>query len=543
MLKQIALANIDQIMNQTVKKQMDSFVSLETSTFLNAANSDNAKGYNFYKQYDAWQQMVSSQMVHMPSYIKTAGVIDLNNDFYTWGHLPTHETKDFLSKCARQDTLSTKGDIQYFLYKTAEQTQLVAIRALRDVDNLDLSIVGYAIALINFERIIEIAYLQYVDMDNTYVQAYLGDTLLYTNQETAQFQFIPDGANDTGVYTSHGENYLVSTDLLDEVDICLYTFQNVNALQQSLLVALATSLVVVITSSLAVLVYSNVYIGWLLVRLRHLTDIINSIFRDNVYHDDVSIDLASFSSPHIDELTTVATAYKEVYDKTNALITENLMRKLLFQEQQFIFLQSQINPRFLYNTLDTIKVLSQDPAKRRTVSELVTSLACIMRYSLSRDVLSHVAEELDIIRQYMTIQRTRFASRLVFSAIIEDRCEDIELPKMVLQPLIENAIQYSVERKGTVSHIRLRAYTKGKNLYIAIIDTGIGMPEQVRACLQNRDFAALPGHGLKNVMIRLENIFKERFQVQVRTKKGVYTAIRLCLLNQTEFRDTTTPHP
>ncbi len=85
--------------------------------------------------------------------------------------------------------------------------------------------------------------------------------------------------------------------------------------------------------------------------------------------------------------------------------------------------------------------------------------------------------------------------------------------------------------------MRLSIYTRGEDLIITIADTGIGLPDNVRSCLEKKDFEALPGHGLKNVLIRLENIFKEQFKIKVRTQKNQYTILRLTICNQTQFRD------
>ncbi|MFI3169842.1 MAG: histidine kinase [Faecalibacterium sp.] len=540
-LNQVAVTQIDAVISGTCKEYLDLFINTATSTYLELVANDTATAYEYSVAQLAWEESVSTSIAWMPSYMRSVVVIDMDSTVYSWGRVVPSETQAFLLDLVAQENISQLGDIEYFFVGEEGNEYLIAIRALRNINAFNLSTVGYAATILDFDAIVQSAYLSNIDLGDGIVCAYLDDQLIYVYPQESSTDLIALADIDalSEQYRTDGNSYLVSDATIDGTNIRICTFQNISASQQMLLFAFIGCVIVVALGSIFIVIYSNAHVSRLLRRLEYLTGLINSIFAGGTYHHDIKIDIEPFSHPQVDELTTVAKAYKEVHEKTNTLITENLMRKLLYQEQQFMMLQSQINPHFLYNTLDTIEVLSQDPNKRKTVSDLVASLSGIMRYSLSKDMLSHVSEELQILRQYMIIQRTRFADRLLFSATIVHGCENIELPKMILQPLIENAIQYSVERKGVPSHIRLRIYTYKENLYITVIDTGIGLPDNVLDCLLRRDFAGLPGHGLKNVLIRLENIFGENFTLQVHTKKDQYTAFRICLHNQTQFRDET----
>ncbi len=533
-LNQLAAQNVEYSINVRAKEYLDFFVSSATSAVLNDIKEGNDKSSHYQSIYNDWKNSIAENASWLPPFVHSIAVIDNNYDFHTWGRYVPDDIKDYLLDIISNDGIANTGEIQYLYEGEKGEEYLIAIRSLRNIETFDLQLVGYSISLLDFNAIVRDSYIRYIDIGNATVCGYLGDELIYIYPDNQDGELSAAQADATKAVEY--EAYLLSKTVIKGTNISIGTYQDISSAQQVLSIVFFALLLIVFVGGVVIVVYNNYHITRLLHRLEILTNTIDSIFQNDVYNSDVVIDLEPFSNPHVDELTRVAKAYKEVYDKTNELINENLMRKLLFQEQQFVFLQSQINPHFLYNTLDTIKVLSQDPAKSGAVSELVTSLASIMRYSLSKDMLSYVGEEVEILRKYMVIQRTRFATRLVLRAIIKENCVDIELPKMILQPLIENAIQYSIECKGTVSNILLRIYTKNKTLYITIIDTGIGMPLDVLKYLQSRKFNALPGHGLKNVMIRLENIFKERFTVKVRTKQGEYTAIRICISNQTEFR-------
>lgn len=540
-LNQIAVSNVEDALTVTAKEYLDQFISTSTSHILSTVADGDKKTLTYQTLYDEWTSTISHNTVWMPYYVRSVAVVDLEDEFYTWGTTVPTTIKSYLLELIETEQILTDGTVQYFYAGEEGSEYLIAVRCLLNIDTFNLDPIGYAFTVIDFDSIVQDCYISHIDVGNATICAYLNDELIYLYSDQLASDFVSTNSDAT-IFDAGDQEYLMSEAFLEGTEIRLCTFQNITSTQQLLSIVFIACLVIICVSGTLIIIYCNLQIARLLQRLERLTDTINSIFQDGEYHSDIEIDLAPFSHPQIDELTVVAKAYKDAYDQTNELITENLMRKLLQQEQRFIFLQSQINPHFLYNTLDTIKILSMDTNKRYLVGDLVSSLASIMRYSLSRDMLSYVGDELKIMREYMTIQRTRFANRLQFSVRVQENCSNIELPKMILQPLVENAIEYSVEAKGTPSQVRLSIYIRGEDLNITIADTGIGLPDNVRGYLEKKDFEGLPGHGLKNVLIRLENIFKEQFKIKVRTQKGQYTILKLTICNQTQFRDESRAH-
>ena len=533
-LNQVASINVDYSINRTTREYLDLFISTDASDIFDAIAKNSDKTYAHQLAYTNWNANISSSLARIPYYIRSLAIIDLNDELHIWGRTIQNSTVDCLLNKIKTNEIDLSGSIQYF-YAGEEKKELIAIRALNNINALKLNTIGYSFAVLDIDAIINDGYVSHIDIGNATILGYLDDELIYMFSNDVKKLNLSTN-NKTNYDNIYNNKNLLSETILDNTNIRICTYQNISDTQETLAIVFICCIAIVIIGGFIISIYNRNSTKHLLARLELLTNIINSVFKDDEYRDDVIIDLEPFSNPYVDELTTVARAYKEFYDKTNQLINNDLIRKLLFQEQQFIFLQSQINPHFLYNTLDTIKVLSLDPSKSRMVGSFVTSLSSIMRYSLSKDMLSCVSEELDIIRQYMVIQRTRFANRLIFTVKIQDGCENIELPKMILQPLIENSIQYNVELKSGIAQIRLKIYTKNKNLYIAIIDSGKGLSDEIITCLKSGKYNDLPGHGLKNVLIRLENIFQERFVLKVRTKKNIYTAIRICVKDQTDFR-------
>lgn len=194
-------------------------------------------------------------------------------------------------------------------------------------------------------------------------------------------------------------------------------------------------------------------------------------------------------------------------DMTNALKVYVELRSKQQQElsdSNIAMMQAQLNPHFLYNTLDTIKWV----AKANHIPELATlssSLAMILRASISPDIFVTLSKEMDFIDHYIEIQRIRFSDSFTFDAEIPIEFEDAIVPKLILQPIVENAIVHGLKDR-TNGHIFLNAYERNGRLVIYVEDDGCGMDDEMLRILNTRDSKELKGHiGFYNVdaIIRL----------------------------------------
>ena len=141
-------------------------------------------------------------------------------------------------------------------------------------------------------------------------------------------------------------------------------------------------------------------------------------------------------------------------------------------------LRAQVNPHFLFNSLNTIAALVRiDPA---AAEDTITRLADVFRYTLraSDDTHQRLGDELAFLREYLAIERTRFADRLRVVEAVEPGLEDLEVPGLLLQPLVENAVRYAVSPRGEGATLRLGARRDGDLLRLVVADDGPGMSVQ-----------------------------------------------------------------
>ena len=204
---------------------------------------------------------------------------------------------------------------------------------------------------------------------------------------------------------------------------------------------------------------------------------------------------------------------------------KNLEYEALLDKATFLALQTQTNPHFLYNTLNSIDRTIQ-LGKTESARKMLQSLSALMRYNLSNsDVPAILSEELEITEKYLMIQKMRFSERLDYTIEADDEAADTAmLPRFTLQPLVENAILHGLSPKEDGGHLWIRASKEGDHTKIVIRDDGVGMDTATLSSLGDS------GHiGIANTRKRLE-IFEERTDVfTIDSAPGKGTAITILL--------------
>lgn len=202
---------------------------------------------------------------------------------------------------------------------------------------------------------------------------------------------------------------------------------------------------------------------------------------------------------------------------------KNAENDKLLKEIQLTALQSQMNPHFLFNTLNIISRTAMFEEAGETV-RLVQATSKILRYNLSqKGRLVNLQEELDMARFYILIQKTRFSDRIRFSVSVDGPVDHVRIPPMAIQPLIENAIIHGLREKDTGGIVRLRVGRREDFCEIRVEDNGTGMtPEEIREVLAGEKPASI---GIPNIRKRLELNFGQRDLLQIQSRPGAGTTV------------------
>ena len=236
--------------------------------------------------------------------------------------------------------------------------------------------------------------------------------------------------------------------------------------------------------------------------IRRLLEAFNRLEQDDL---DVHV-----SRDGEDELGQLAEGFNHMVLalKTNRQELVDNQREL--NQAQIRMLQAQLNPHFLCNTLDTMKWISKIN-KVPQVALMSTNLADILRFCISAEEFVPLYRELEILERYIEIQKLRLSDDFAFRQEIPEELYDCLVPKMILQPIVENAILHGLSGvAGSV--IRVRAEEKGETLYITVTDNGQGFPPEMTGRPYRRDKDLAKGHlGLYNVDMILRRNFGEEY--------------------------------
>jgi len=281
-----------------------------------------------------------------------------------------------------------------------------------------------------------------------------------------------------------------------------------------------TILFIIIVSSFTILFFI-IYIAGrkLLKRVKILLKAMNEIKKENF---DIKVDPGP-----LDEFGSLIENFNAMISRIKRLITNIYEARIKEKEAEYKALEAQINPHFLYNTLASISCLAKshnDPE----VSGMTLTLAKFYRSTLnSGNLLVPIKEEIEHLSSYITLQKIRFKDMFDTVYEIDDSIYNHTITKIILQPLVENALSHGIEPKMSHGTIILKAAIEDDNLLFEIIDDGVGMSEEkVEAIMQNRlERESSGGYGLKNVNDRLKIFYGDNYGIRIFSKIGIGTCV------------------
>lgn len=232
------------------------------------------------------------------------------------------------------------------------------------------------------------------------------------------------------------------------------------------------------------------------------------------------------------ELTTLGTEFNEMLDRMEVMAQEELQHKMLVERTEYKMLQAQINPHFLYNTLDTMSGIA-NAQNCPLVSGMCRSLSAIFRYSLNMtDELSTLQNEMAHVRNYLYVMDVRNGSTIAYDYQIDSDTLQDPMPRICIQPVVENALTHglrNVRRKD--KKLLIRSEHVGENLVITVQDNGAGMDaEEMNCLLEQNDMKRVESGvsiGILNVNARLKKLFGKEYGLHIESTIGEGTTVTI----------------
>jgi len=233
---------------------------------------------------------------------------------------------------------------------------------------------------------------------------------------------------------------------------------------------------------------------------------------------------------HITELNTLSRGFDEMAERINALMDKQIENQKSLHRAELELLQAQINPHFLYNTLDSIAILAESQRDEDVVT-MVTSLSTFFRNSLNKgeDLISLQAERTQVT-SYLEIQQIRYSDILCYEIDIPQQLLSCEVPKLILQPLVENALYHGIKNRRGMGKITITGESTGTDMILRVHDNGVGMDEEQIRALQSGIYEDKhTGLGLVNVHKRVRLYCGERYGLSFESKPGASTVVSIRL--------------
>jgi two-component system sensor histidine kinase YesM len=297
-------------------------------------------------------------------------------------------------------------------------------------------------------------------------------------------------------------------------------YQEINDLRRSQIIMVVIA--VLVSMLVATFLYRYYY-----PRFRVLTD--------TMQRSDLSIRIPIKSK---DEIGLISSAYNKMCDQMQIWIDKQYSTQIQLRTAELHALTAQINPHFIYNTLESIRMQALMDGNEK-VSEMLILFGSMFRWAIQSDEnIVRLEDELEYISSYLQLQNIRLSNTINICINVDDRFLDCGIPKLVLQPIVENTIIHSKspELKNTkrLSEIRITVTQSGKDLQIGISDNGPGITIEKLNAIRNslRESSSLQysgGIGLKNVHDRLHLMFGSSYGLTIESQESIGTRVSICI--------------
>lgn len=269
---------------------------------------------------------------------------------------------------------------------------------------------------------------------------------------------------------------------------------------------------------LAVFAISNILSREITKPLRRLSESMSRVEKGEFDRANVDVTMEN-------EIGSLGKSYNLMTERIHTLMEQNVYEQKQKRKSELKALQAQINPHFLHNTLDSIIWMSE-AGQSDEVVEMTSALAKLLRQSISNDHEQvELGQEMEYVKNYLTIQKMRYQDKLEYTIEVDPQVRHVMIVKLVLQPIVENAIYHGIKYKGSKGTLRIRAFAESEDVCIVIEDNGIGMDDTALNIIfdETQKIHKQNGVGVPNVQKRLKLYYGDKYGITYESKVGIGT--------------------
>ena len=406
---------------------------------------------------------------------------------------------------------------------------LFFVKAIRRIENLRLDTLGIEVVQVDLEKLVKssVSLNQYDNVIFVLTRPQDG-AVMYSSAGEAGPQTLPtlDTESRWDICKLDSVKYFVTADGSADYPwdyLCLVPYNEIYA-------SIRDALLFCILFFLAGIALTFLVCHFLVDRItRRFAKLISQMDQFAKYTPDMVLPVDEFSGEEReagDEVSMLSRHFSHMAREIDGLIQTDYTNRILLREAQLKALEAQINPHFLYNTLSAINWRAKMRGAQE-ISDMVEALSNLLRVTLNDDSgLIPLEKELSLVQSYIVIQRIRFDETLDYRLAVEaDELKDVLIPKLTLQPLIENAIRYGLEQSTQICRVQLSVRRQGAQLVLLVQNDGSLYEDDLLEKLRQKTVTPHGyGIGLLNIEKRLEFAFGKEAGLELYNEDGMATA-------------------
>lgn len=484
----------------------------ETDDAVVRSNANRSINISLSSYYETFKQNGVSYMVLF------------NDDFFNATNWSAYRKTDTgFIETALQNAEEADGGISWTLGRQ-EDSGIILGRNIRKIEKMDFSTIGRLLIYVDIDRLITSINRSFQTFETSYYVLSDGADLIYASEELSPglvretLEIAPDNYQTLKV---GDHTYFAVSSRIPYYDWNYISLIPFDAITRSITNSAKVILGIMAIGILIALLLTQ----WLIYSIiRHFNALIRKM--DTFSKNELALEPSTYDySTRNDEIGHLHQRFDRMAMRIRTLVDTNYRNELLRKEAQIKALESQINPHFLYNTLESINWRAK--ASRNTeISMMAESLGTLLRSTLSnKESLVPLDYELDLVHAYITIQKIRFEERLDFTCETDGGLDCILIPPLSIQPLIENAIRYGMEEMTETCHVELTIRHIGEQVLIRVKNNGSSFEEDLLEKLKNHDKEPNGfGIGLLNIDQRIRLLFGNSYGLTLSNQDDCATA-------------------
>lgn len=511
-------------------KNIESFSSVviaqkEVQESLDAVNS-NDDVLTLSKNYSLLNEVVSTyQQTYKQNNLSCIALVNPRftncSNFPVMSRIPPEFLREILQKAAQ-----ASGSAVWI--SDSSNHYLILSRQIRKTENLSLKPLGYLLLFINLDDLVGDANQAVNTYESGHYLIYDNEKLIYHSEGISQdwaLLLYEKLQRPYDIIKQNRHKYFAVRSRIPSYEwnyINLIPYDDIN---RSIVAVFQLILVILLAGLLLSLFVAHIMMRYVVRDFELLLHKMEIFSQTELQLPESRIDYSQRS----DEIGKLHQSFDAMAERIQHLVNTNCRYQILNRDARLKALESQINPHFLYNTLETVnwraKALKDD-----TISNIVQSLAALLRATLSNEKsLVPLNYELNLVNNYITIQKIRFEERLLFRFYDSECTENLKnalvLP-LTIQPLLENAIRYGMEEMTETCEISVYPYQRGDFLIIEVANQGSSFEENLLENLQNGSKSSHGfGIGLLNINQRIQMLFGDAYGLSFRNEEDKAIAI------------------